>query len=72
MSIGTSGPGASAAGATSVGTLSSGRATSLPGFDPSAPLLQVTDLNVRFPTEDGCCTPLPNGWNDSHSPSRTG
>ena len=30
-----------------------GRNTSLPGFDASAPLLEVTDLNVRFPTEDG-------------------
>jgi oligopeptide/dipeptide ABC transporter ATP-binding protein len=30
-----------------------GRNTSLAGFDASAPLLQVTDLNVRFPTEDG-------------------
>ncbi|QNG39283.1 ABC transporter ATP-binding protein [Geodermatophilaceae bacterium NBWT11] len=29
------------------------RATSLPGFDASAPLLTVEDLNVRFPTEDG-------------------
>jgi oligopeptide/dipeptide ABC transporter ATP-binding protein len=43
-------------GATAVsssGTLSRGRTQSLPGFDASAPLLQVTDLNVRFPTEDG-------------------
>ena len=30
-----------------------GRNTSLAGFDASAPLLEVTDLNVRFPTEDG-------------------
>ena len=53
--------GATAVGATSAGpattsstgTLSRGRTTSLPGFDPSAPLLQVSDLNVRFPTEDG-------------------
>src|SRR3954471_16014693 len=43
-------------GATAVsssGTLSRGRTQSLAGFDASAPLLQVTDLNVRFPTEDG-------------------
>jgi oligopeptide/dipeptide ABC transporter ATP-binding protein len=48
-------------GATAVsssGTLSQApgkqsRNTSLAGFDASAPLLQVTDLNVRFPTEDG-------------------
>jgi peptide/nickel transport system ATP-binding protein len=58
--LGTSGPGASAAGATAVGTSSTGtlsqagsRTTSLGGFDPAAPLLQVSDLNVRFPTEDG-------------------
>ena len=50
---GTSGPAASGSGATSAGTLSGGRTTSLPGFDASAPLLEVTDLNVRFPTEDG-------------------
>src|SRR3712207_3444463 len=43
----------SSSGATSTGTLSRGRTQSLPGFDASAPLLQVTDLNVRFPTEDG-------------------
>jgi peptide/nickel transport system ATP-binding protein len=46
----------STTGATAVsssGTLSRGRTQSLPGFDASAPLLQVTDLNVRFPTEDG-------------------
>src|SRR3712207_2800004 len=43
----------SSSGATSVGTLSSGRATGLPGYDASAPLLEVADLNVRFPTEDG-------------------
>ena len=48
--LGTSGSGS---GATSTGTLSRGRTQSLPGFDQSAPLLQVTDLNVRFPTEDG-------------------
>jgi oligopeptide/dipeptide ABC transporter ATP-binding protein len=48
--LGTSGSGS---GATSTGTLSRGRTESLPGFDASAPLLQVTDLNVRFPTEDG-------------------
>ena len=43
-------------GATAVsssGTLSRGRTQSLPGFDASAPLLEVTDLNVRFPTEYG-------------------
>src|SRR3712207_1004337 len=43
----------SSSGATSTGTLSRGRTQSLPGFDASAPLLQVSDLNVRFPTEDG-------------------
>jgi oligopeptide/dipeptide ABC transporter ATP-binding protein len=48
--LGTSGSGS---GATSTGELSRGRTESLRGFDPSAPLLQVTDLNVRFPTEDG-------------------
>jgi oligopeptide/dipeptide ABC transporter ATP-binding protein len=50
---GTPGTAASSSGATSVGTLNRGRTTELGGFDPSAPLLQVTDLNVRFPTEDG-------------------
>jgi oligopeptide/dipeptide ABC transporter ATP-binding protein len=50
---GITGPAASSSGATSTGTLSRGRTQSLPGFDASAPLLQVTDLNVRFPTEDG-------------------
>ncbi|MEU2348120.1 ABC transporter ATP-binding protein [Modestobacter sp. NPDC049651] len=61
---GTTGSGLPAAGATAVGatpsggtstsgTLTRGRTTSLPGFDPDAPLLQVSDLNVRFPTEDG-------------------
>ncbi|MCZ2810323.1 ABC transporter ATP-binding protein [Modestobacter sp. VKM Ac-2979] len=49
--IGTSGPAMS--GATSTGTMTQGRTTSLPDFDPAAPLLEVTDLNVRFPTEDG-------------------
>ncbi|MCZ2818347.1 ABC transporter ATP-binding protein [Modestobacter sp. VKM Ac-2984] len=49
--IGTTGPAMS--GATSTGAMTQGRTTSLPGFDPSAPLLEVTDLNVRFPTEDG-------------------
>jgi len=51
--IGTSGPTTPSSGATSTGTLSRGRATTLAGFDASAPLLEVTDLNVRFPTEDG-------------------
>jgi oligopeptide/dipeptide ABC transporter ATP-binding protein len=59
---GTTGSGLPAAGATAVGapssqsssgTLTRGRTTSLAGFDADAPLLQVTDLNVRFPTEDG-------------------
>jgi peptide/nickel transport system ATP-binding protein len=52
---GTGTSGAPAVGATSSGTLSQAgsRTTSLGGFDPSAPLLQVSDLNVRFPTEDG-------------------
>src|SRR3954468_20131960 len=40
-------------GATSSGTMTQTRAHSLPGFDVSAPLLEVSDLNVRFPTEDG-------------------
>jgi oligopeptide/dipeptide ABC transporter ATP-binding protein len=40
-------------GATSVGTLQPGRAHSLPGFDPSAPLLEVSGLQVSFPTQDG-------------------
>jgi oligopeptide/dipeptide ABC transporter ATP-binding protein len=51
--LGTTGPAASSSGATSTGTLSRGRTSSLAGFDPAAPLLEVTDLNVRFPTEDG-------------------
>jgi peptide/nickel transport system ATP-binding protein len=46
-------PGTGATAVSSAGTLSRGRTQSLPGFDASAPLLQVTDLNVRFPTEDG-------------------
>jgi glutathione transport system ATP-binding protein len=50
---GTSGLATTGSGATSTGTLSRGRTTGLPGFDASAPLLQVSDLNVRFPTEDG-------------------
>ncbi|WP_448625218.1 ABC transporter ATP-binding protein [Geodermatophilus sp. URMC 64] len=41
------------AGATSTGTLQPERAHSLPGFDPSAPLLEVSDLRVGFPTQDG-------------------
>src|SRR4051812_32064469 len=48
----TSGPGAPA-GATSVGTLSPEAAHSLPGFDPTAPLLEVDNLEVAFPTQDG-------------------
>src|SRR3954468_11939345 len=50
---GNSGTAVSSAGSTSAGTLSRGRTQSLRGFDASAPLLQVIDLNVRFPTEDG-------------------
>jgi oligopeptide/dipeptide ABC transporter ATP-binding protein len=52
---GTPGSGASATGATSVEVLSSGGNTAHrpSDFDPAAPLLSVTDLNVRFPTEDG-------------------
>lgn len=59
-------PGSGAAGATAVGASSAGTLTTqgglsqagspttgLGGFDPGAPLLQVTELNVRFPTEDG-------------------
>ena len=51
--LGPTGTATSSSGATSTGTLTRGRTQSLPGFDASAPLLQVTDLNVRFPTEDG-------------------
>jgi oligopeptide/dipeptide ABC transporter ATP-binding protein len=42
-------------GATSVGTLEPGAAASrsLPGYDPTAPLLEVGDLQVSFPTGDG-------------------
>src|SRR3954463_6325123 len=50
--LGTSGP-AAPAGATSIGTLSPERAHSLPGFDPTAPLLEVDNLEVGFPTQDG-------------------
>src|SRR3954468_20393981 len=50
--LGTSGP-AAPAGATSVGTLSPERAHSLPGFDPTAPLLEVDNLEVSFPTQNG-------------------
>jgi oligopeptide/dipeptide ABC transporter ATP-binding protein len=58
-SNGTPGPGMPAgavpAGATSVGTLEpkTGVVRRLPGYDPSAPLLQVDDLQVGFPTSDG-------------------
>ncbi|TWH71693.1 ABC transporter ATP-binding protein [Modestobacter roseus] len=46
--------GSTPAGATSLGTLGDTRATGVGDrLDPSAPLLEVTDLNVRFPTEDG-------------------
>jgi oligopeptide/dipeptide ABC transporter ATP-binding protein len=41
------------AGATSIGTLAPERAHSLPGFDPTAPLLEVDNLEVSFPTQDG-------------------
>jgi oligopeptide/dipeptide ABC transporter ATP-binding protein len=41
------------AGATSIGTLAPERAHSLPGFDPNAALLEVDDLQVSFPTQDG-------------------
>jgi peptide/nickel transport system ATP-binding protein len=41
------------AGATSIGTLAPERAHSLPGFDPTAPLLEVDNLEVGFPTQDG-------------------
>ncbi len=54
--VGTSGPRTPSSGATSAGTLTpqpSGRAHSLPGFDPGAPLLEVSDLQVEFPTQDG-------------------
>src|SRR4051794_16662704 len=39
--------------ASSVGTLQPDRAHRLPGFDPAAPLLEVSDLRVSFPTQDG-------------------
>ncbi|MGY1854787.1 ABC transporter ATP-binding protein [Modestobacter sp. SYSU DS0290] len=46
--------GSTHAGATSLGSLSDSRATAAgTGVDPNAPLLEVVDLNVRFPTEDG-------------------
>jgi peptide/nickel transport system ATP-binding protein len=47
--------GAQSSGATSVGTLEpkASGAHGLPGFDPSAPLLEVDDLHVRFPSGDG-------------------
>jgi oligopeptide/dipeptide ABC transporter ATP-binding protein len=50
------GSGASAAGATSLDLISSGRTAGAPGRaarSSSDPLLEVSDLNVRFPTEDG-------------------
>jgi peptide/nickel transport system ATP-binding protein len=52
---GSSVPSAGSSGATSAGTLTPerSRAHRLGGYDPAAPLLEVTDLNVRFPTEDG-------------------
>jgi peptide/nickel transport system ATP-binding protein len=42
-------------GATSVGTLEPGAdaTRSMPGYDPAAPLLEVSGLEVRFPTGDG-------------------
>jgi glutathione transport system ATP-binding protein len=51
---GTSGPGVPA-GASSVGTLTEkpSGAHSLSGFDPLAPLLEVSDLQVKFSTGDG-------------------
>ncbi|MGY2080518.1 ABC transporter ATP-binding protein [Modestobacter sp. SYSU DS0657] len=46
--------GSTLAGATPLGSLSDSRTTGgRDGADPNAPLLEVTDLNVRFPTEDG-------------------
>src|SRR5688572_17818797 len=58
--LGPSGSGASAAGATAAGVSSTGTLSTAgstagdPGVvDPSAPLLQVSELNVHFPTEDG-------------------
>src|SRR3954447_19855298 len=47
--------GATTGRASSTGTLDPehSRAHRLPGYDASAPLLDVADLNVRFPTEDG-------------------
>ena len=61
-SNGTAGPGvpagatpAGATGTSSVGTLQPREdgVRRLPGYDPAAPLLQVEDLQVRFPTGDG-------------------
>jgi len=53
--VGATPPAGTSTTASSTGTLSrgGGRTTSLGGFDADAPLLQVSDLNVRFPTEDG-------------------
>ena len=51
---GTPGPGLSAAGATSAGSLAPrGAAAPASSADGGAPLLDVRDLQVRFPTQDG-------------------
>ncbi len=53
--LGTSGPGTPSRGASSVGTLTPGpkAASRSDGYDPNAPLLEIRDLQVRFPTQDG-------------------
>jgi ABC-type dipeptide/oligopeptide/nickel transport system ATPase component len=54
--IGSYGSGASITGTTSVEVISSSQdsgAWDAAALSPSAPLLEVRDLNVRFPTEDG-------------------
>ena len=51
---GTTGPGLSASGATSAGSFApQGWAGSVSLADDGAPLLEVSDLQVRFPTQDG-------------------
>jgi oligopeptide/dipeptide ABC transporter ATP-binding protein len=55
MPSGAPSSGAPSSGASSVGTLEpkASGTRRLPGYDPAAPLLQVEDLQVRFPTSDG-------------------
>ena len=75
---GTPGP-AMSTGATSVGTLEpkAGGEHRLPGFDASAPLLKVDDLQVAFPTGDGLVNAVRRGsmtmtWNDLERARLTG